>query len=911
MTRAQLPPAGADDTLYVIDLSGYIFRAYHAVVPLSNSKGEPTHAVMGTVNMLNKVVTDRKPALLAIAMDSGKPTFRHLLDARYKATRPPAPPDLSQQIRRCEEIVLGYNIPCYRQEGVEADDLVASLTRLALAAGLRVVVVSADKDLMQLVRDEDHRVLLWDSMRDRVFGPDEVTEKFGVRASQVRDFLALTGDSSDNIPGVPSVGPKTASELLTQFGTVDGIYQSLDTIKRPKLRDALAANEGDARISQKLVTLKSDDALDFDLEHLRYGGANVKELTRLFTELEFTRLLTTLDKLSASPLVTPQVAPAAMPRAVDSAPATYSILSTQSDLEAFLGSADGTFALEPLFDRHDALRAELVGFGVAMNPHQVGYIPLAHRVLGGPPMLAASALATSLKGVVNVVRIATSDAKRLELALARIGVPLPSRVSDVRIAGYLLQPEADSSLPAVAKRELGIELPAVADTKGKNATPIDQLPVSAVGESLGKHAGACIALVKKLDDDLKREKLTSLYEEVEMPLTHVLSTMERRGVLVDTVFLAELGKRVDGELRALDAKAKAIVGHEFSMRSRDQLEGILFDELALRVVKKTPKGGRSTDAEVLEQLADEHELPNVILQHRELDKLKGTYIDALPRSVNPDTGRVHTSFAQAVAATGRLSSIDPNLQNIPIRTEVGREIRGAFIAPPGKLILSADYSQIELRIVAHLASDPALIEAFNTGGDIHTLTAAQMLHVAPDAVTTDMRRAAKAINFGVIYGMGEFALGKQLGIPRSEAKQFITAYFARYSKVAQFLEQAVESAKSGEAMRTLLGRKRPLPNMASPNRILRTEAERIAKNTPVQGTAADILKLAMVKMGASPLAGCEMVLTVHDELVFEVDESIAEEAAAYVKKAMQGVMSLSVPLTVDAGWGKNWREAHG
>ena len=916
---ATLPQPGAEGVLFLVDLSGYVFRAYHALPPLSTSKGEPSHAVLGTVNMLQKVVNERRPRMVAVAMDSKGRTFRHEIDARYKATRPAPPPDLRQQMNRAEEIVRAYQIPIYQQDGVEADDLIASVVAKARASGTRVVIVSADKDLMQVIDDGDDDVVMWDSMRDRVYGPEEVKEKLGVPPSLVRDYLALTGDTSDNVPGVPSVGPKTACDLLKQFGTLDEIFARVAEVKRPKLRETLAKHEDDARVSKKLVTLRTDLDVAWDPEKLVYDGGNVPELKRLFLEMEFNRLLDVLPSTAAA------AAPKTKMQSV--APPIERTRTTITDDAALAKAARearerGVLALHVEAIGADAMRAQIVGVAFASKPGEGFYVPIAHRYLGAPSQLSWATVVEHLGPLVADPRVRKMghDLKRVEILFARRGVKLDGPVFDTLLAAYVLDPESPASLKDLVRREMGATMTTLEEVTGRvrvegrlkgQAIDFDTVDVERASEYAAANADAVRSLADRFEPRMDQEGLGPLVRHVELPLSRVLAAMEMRGVLVDTKRLEALGVRVEADLRRIEAHAKEIAGHDFAIRSRDQLEKMLFDELALPVIKRTPKGGRSTDAEVLEELAEKHPLPKQILEFRELDKLKGTYIDALPRCLNADTGRVHTTFSQVTAATGRLSSNDPNLQNIPIRTEIGREIRAAFVAPPGHAIVSADYSQIELRVLAHLAQDAELIDAFKSNEDVHTRTAALVFDVARNAVTADMRRMAKVVNFGVIYGMGDSALAKNIGVSRAEAAKFIEAYFARYSGVARFMERTVESARQGEAVRTLLGRRRFLPNLHSANRGLRFEAERIAKNTPIQGTAADILKVAMVRLGGAEIApGVKMVLTVHDELVFEVPLAVLDDAKKKIREAMQSATRLDVPLVVDVGHGANWAEAH-
>lgn len=927
-----LPPPGAENVLYLIDLSGYVFRAYHAIAPLSSSKGEPTHAVMGTTNMLQKVVAEKRPHLCAVAMDSRGKTFRHELDERYKAHRPAPPPDLSQQMARCEQVVRAFNIPVYQTEKIEADDLIATVTKRATAEHVRVVIVSADKDLMQLVHDDDDLVLLWDSMRNKVYGAAEVKEKFGVPPSQMRDLLALTGDTSDNIPGVPGVGPKTASDLLAEYKTIDGIYAAISAIKKPKLKESLIKNEAEARLSQQLVTLKEDVPIAWSLDHLKYGGADVEKLRELFLDLEFTRQLDQLRVLGnakpAAAAISPVVVDARQADlfSTTSAPATnlpatpiQSVSTTVVDEPALAQIArdaerSGQIAIALSVIGTEAMRAVVIGIALSTAPGRSHYVPIEHRYLGVPKQIDLKTFAKVLGPVLANPKIKklAYDTKLVEIVLGRHGIEIEGALFDASIAAYLLDPEVPNTLADLSRRSLGAELKIYGDGAKKGSiSPFDNLPVEEATPYVTAQSHAVISLAQKYEERLDHDGLGDLMRDVELPLARVLAVMEETGVLVDVAQLAVIGREAEGELRALEDRAHQLAGRDFAIRSRDQLEIILFDELKLPVFKKTPKGGRSTDAESLEELASEHPLPKTIVEYREIDKLKGTYIEALPRAVVPETGRIHTRYQQTVAATGRLSSTDPNLQNIPIRTALGRRIRSTFIAPKGSKIVSADYSQIELRVLAHLSDDPELIAAFTSNIDVHTYTASLIFDVKKEDVTTDMRRQSKTVNFGVIYGMGDNALARQLGITRAEAKKFIDTYFERYAKVAQFMHDTVETAHKGEAVRTLLGRRRYLPNLSSSNRGLRAEAERVAKNTPIQGTAADILKVAMVTLGKGDVVpGAKMVLTVHDELVFEVPETKVAEASERIREAMSGAMKLKVPLVVDVGSGDNWNDAH-
>ncbi|HMJ15804.1 MAG TPA: DNA polymerase I [Polyangiaceae bacterium] len=919
----QLFAAGAEDVLYVIDLSSYMLRAYHAIAPLSNAAGEPTHAVYGTVTMLERLVRERQPRFLVVAMDSGRITFRKEIYDAYKANRPPAPADLKTQMARCEEIVRAFSIPILKQDGVEADDLIACAVKRAHARDIKVVIVAADKDLMQLVTDD---VILWDTMRDRVFGPSEVEERFGVKVSQLRDLLALMGDSSDNIPGVPHIGPKTARDLLVEFGSLEGIYEHLDAIKKKACRDTLTQHKDEAFLSQRLVTLREDCPIEFDLEALRYGGRDVDRLRELYSVLEFHRQLKALDSEGAAPEVGRVGAPseasggavlAAQKPPPPSAPSEISHTSVLdraalTRLAEELRSA-GRFAL---LATTTSLRpnAVLAGLAFASGAGRAFYVPIEHRYVGAPAQVTLADVSEILGPLLCDPALGklAHDAKRAAVRLADAGLPLSGVVFDSEIANYLLNPESNHTLEALAEDELGVKL-VTYDSLTKKArgqqTDFENVPLEEALPYAASQADICFRLWQRLAPRIQDEALGRLLDEVELPLSEILVHMERLGVLVNIAALSELGKVCQATLDRLEHEAHRIAGRVFNVNSPRQLETLLFDECGLKPLKRT-KTSRSTDASTLEALAEQHELPKVILEHRQVAKLKGTYIDALPSLMNPKTGRIHTRWEQAVAATGRISSTDPNLQNIPIRTELGRLIRGTFIARPGYQLVSADYSQIELRVLAHLSQDPVLLDAFRTGQDIHTRTAMEIFEVMADGVTREMRTKTKAVNFGVIYGQGDSGLAKSLGIPRQEAANFIAAYFRRYEGVRRFMQGTLESARDSETVRSLLGRRRLVPDIKSGNRARRLAAERIAMNMPIQSSAADLLKLAMLKLREPVSPGAEMILTVHDELVFEVPDAEVELAKPRIKQAMENVYPLDVPLLVEIGQGPNWNAAH-
>lgn len=900
-----LPPPGDDRTLYVIDLSGYVFRAYHGVGPLSSSKGEPTNATFGVTNMLNSLVRNQRPTYLAVAMDSAGPTFRHLRYPAYKANRPPPPPDLSQQMNRCREVAEAYAIPVFQCDGVEADDLIATSVKLAKAAGLKVVIASGDKDLHQLVDDD---VIVWDAMRSRVFGVGEVKEKWGVEPALLGDLLALMGDSSDNIPGVAHVGEKTAAKLLLEHKSLDGIFLSLDKIKG-KLKENLTLHEADARLSRELVALKDDVAMRFDVNALRYGDYDKRRLKALLLDLEFQRLADAIDAPGA-------LSGGAQPAQPD---AVHETVLTEAALDAAIAAcrAKGAFAVDTETTSLNTSDALLVGISLAWKPLHGVYIPIEHRVIGDPKQLPRALVLDRLRPLFAdaSVRKTGQNIKYDDVILRRAGVPIEGFEFDTMIASYLLDPERHThKLDEIAKSELGYEMipyEAVTRTGKGPALTFDQVDIARATRYAAEDAEVVARLVERLRPKVEAEGLLPLMRDVELPLARILGSMEEAGILLDAAKLKRLSAEVGRDIARLEGEAHALAGKSFNINSPRQLETILFDDLKLPVVKRT-KTGRSTDAEVLEELSEKHALPAKILEVRSLVKLQGTYLETLPGLVASD-GRIHTSYHQAVAATGRLSSSDPNLQNIPIRTPVGREIRGAFIAPAGHEILSADYSQIELRVLAHLSHDPILVDAFKRGEDVHARTAMEVFKVSRDAVTREMRARAKTVNFAVIYGQGEGSLSKQLGISRDEAGAFIAGYFETFATLRAYMDSVVERARAGEGVRTLLGRRRFLPDLHSSNRALRLAAERMATNTPIQGTAADIIKLAMIavdKRLRAERSRARMLLTVHDELVFEVPVDEREAVGAAVRETMESVMSLDVPLVVECGWGADWGAAH-
>ncbi len=920
---SKLFEVGAPDVVYVVDLSSYLLRAYHAVAPLSSPKGEPTHAVHGTVTMLERLFRERKPQQLAIAMDSGRATFRKEIYEDYKANRPPAPDDLRVQMKRSEEVVRAWGLAVFKQDGVEADDLIASIVEACRSENKRVVIVSADKDLMQLVSDQ---ILMWDTLRNKVFGPTEVQERFSVPPEQLGDLLALMGDSSDNIPGVPSVGPKTAATLLQEHHTLDGIFAHLESIKRKKLKETLGENEALARLSRRLVELKRDCPVDVSDEHLSFSHPERRDETALetiFQDLGFTRQLAALRaQKSTATEGRGTEAPAGASAQEETAksdpspqevPPSIQVITETAELDQLcFALSKGSWAFESFTVRPDHHRGPILGAALC-GDDTFFYIPFGHRYVGAPPQLDAldslKRVTTALDG--NESRVIVHQLKRQLVLLHQAGIntTLP-RAFDVLLASYLADPERNHQLEALGSAvDVQVDDYDAATKEGRKKRTWDELEVQKAAELALQRTRATLRAKAQLQQTLEGLNMLKLLDEVELPLARELAELEERGVLVDKAVLSELGQECSSLLGDLETEAKEAAGKEFNVNSPRQLEEILFDEIGLKPIKRT-KTSRSTDAQTLEALADEHPLPSIILKIRQLAKLQGTYIEALPQLMDKSTGRIHGSWEQAVAATGRLSSVDPNLQNIPIRSEMGRRIRDAFVAPEGYQIVSADYSQIELRVLAHLSQDDRLVEAFQTGQDVHLRTAMEIFELEEGKVTKEHRARAKAVNFGVIYGQGESALAKSLGIERADASRFIAAYFRRYDGVRTFMDATLEQARAGQAVQSLLGRRRVVPDIKSGNRARRLAAERIAMNMPIQGSAADILKLAMLKLATPPTAGARMVLTVHDELVFEVPNAEVDEAKEQIKNLMESAYELSVPLIVDVGSGSNWNAAH-
>jgi DNA polymerase-1 len=894
-------------TLTLIDGSGFVFRAYHALPPLSSTKGVPTHAVYGFTTMLLKALREHSPTHVAVVLDASRRSFRTDLDPSYKANRPETPPDLAPQFPLVRDVIRALRVPVLEEEGVEADDVIATLARRARALGWEVVIVTGDKDFTQLV---DQGLSLYDPMaeasgRGGWTGPAEVEKKMGVPPERVVEYQALLGDKIDNVPGIPGVGEVTAAALVRRFGTVEEILAHAAEIPGAvarggeKLKEKIVAAAERLRLNRKLVALREDVPLPLGPEDLARAPGDTEEARRLFAELEFTRLLKDL----------PPPPPTARREQVE-------VLATRGALDEAVAAARGAgqAGIEPVFE--GAPRTGLL-VGLALGAAgRAWYLPLGHRYLGAPEQLAAPDAAAALRPLAEDPAAAKHghDLKALDHVLARLGLALRGPGLDTELASRLLQPaRREHQLAAVARERLSCELPALPAPagRGRAAGGAGELPVEQVAAVAGARAAVLCDLAASLARALDDEGLGRLHREVERPLVPVLAEMERAGIAVDRGAMEALSAEFGKALRDLEARIHAAAGRTFNVASTRELGQVLFEDLKLPVTKRL-KTGPSTDVDVLEKLAEQHELPRLVLEHRQLSKLKGTYADALPQLIEAD-GRIHTTFQQLGAATGRLSSADPNLQNIPIRTELSRRIRAAFAAPPGRLLVSADYSQVELRILAHFAEDPALLAAFQRQEDVHAATAAETFGVPRESVTADQRRIAKVLNFGIAYGLSAFGLSQRLDLPPAEAQGIIDRYFARYAGVRRWLDATVAEARRTGEVRTLWGRKRALPDIGSRNPGLRQAAERMAVNTPIQGTAADLAKVAMVRSAeALRREGLEarLLLQVHDELVAEVAEGQEEAVAALLRREMAAAGSLKVPLVVEAGWGRTWAEAH-
>jgi len=916
--------------LILVDGSSYLYRAYHALPPLTNSKGKPTGAVKGVINMMRRLQKDYPQSTVVVVFDAKGKTFRDEIYSDYKAHRPPMPDDLREQIAPIHEIIQAMGLPMLIVDGVEADDVIGTLAVQATAAEQPVIISTGDKDIAQLVNEH---ITLINTMNNTTMDRAGVIEKFGISPELIIDYLALLGDKSDNIPGVPGVGEKTALGLLQGIGGLDDIYTRLDEVAGLGFRGAktmspkLAENKELAYLSYKLATIKTDVEMPVHLSELKNGEPDHSALLSLFQDMEFKSWIEeaqTNNNQQSAPAANSESKLDDLVEAAADAPAivkNYQLVLTESELTAWIEKINHAdlVAVDTETTSLDYMRAQLVGISLSTAPGEAAYIPFAHDYMGAPEQLKPEFVLDSLKPYLEDPAL-TKVGQNLKYdmsVLAQHGITLRGIAFDTMLESYVLDSVASRhDMDSLALNYLNEETIKFADVAGKGAAQItfNQVPLEQAAPYAAEDADITLRLHQVLWPKVAGEAaLKKVFEEIELPLVPVLSRIERTGALVDDTLLFQQSQELSERLAELETQAWDLAGQQFNLASPKQLGEILFEKLQIPVLKKTAKGAPSTKEEVLQELALDYPLPKVLLEHRGLAKLKSTYTDKLPTMINPVTGRIHTSYHQAGTATSRLSSSDPNLQNIPVRTAEGRRVRQAFIAAPGSKLVAADYSQIELRIMAHLSQDPSLLAAFSAGQDIHRATAAEVFGVETDAVTSDQRRSAKAINFGLIYGMSAFGLARQLGIGRKQAAEYIELYFTRYPGVQNYMNNIRYSAAEKGYVETFFGRRLYLPEINSRNGMRRQAAERTAINAPMQGTAADIIKLAMISVQSwleSSALNSKIIMQVHDELVLEVPESELDVIKQGLCERMENAAELLVPLVVDVGVGNNWDEAH-
>ena len=889
-------------SLYLIDGTAYVYRAYHST-NLATSSGEPTGAVYGVGNMLKRIIKEHSPDYLVVVFDAKGKTFRHDRYDLYKANRPPMPDDLRSQYDWVRQMVDAMGIKSISITGVEADDVIGTLAKAAYQAGLETYISSSDKDLTQLIND---RVTMIDDMRGVWMGPAQVKEKFGVRPDQIIDFLSLVGDSSDNIPGVPLVGQKTAAKWLAEHESVDNIIAISDTLRGKageNFRNALPQ----LQLAKELVSLKLDVAVDFDLEAFQLAPPQLEELRDLYSRLEFTSWLSALD------MDGPQNEPE---------PLRYEAIMDESALEQLIDRirACGYVAFDTETTGLDVLNDTLVGISLSIKEREAFYIPIEHRYFGAPQQLDTDLVVRKLKSVMEdpgLIKIA-HNLKFDAAILANVGIEVAGPLYDTMIESYVLNSSAvpQHSLDKLALKHLDVSTTKYEDIvgKGKNQITFDMVEIEKATDYAAEDADIALRLHNTLWAKLEPTKpLRNVFRDIDMPLVPVLMRIELNGVLLDEAALRQQSAELQSRIETVEQAVYRNAGATFNLSSPKQISEVLFDQLGLKSSRKTSSGKMSTSEAVLSELAADHEVPRLLLEHRSLFKLKSTYTDKLPELINKRTGRVHTSFNQAVASTGRLSSVDPNLQNIPIRTAEGKRIREAFIADPGSILISIDYSQIELRLMAHLSSDPGLLDAFARGEDVHRFTASEVFDCPPESVSSDQRRHAKAINFGLMYGMSAFGLARNLQIEVGQAQAYIEQYFTRYPSVREFMDSTRKKAREYKYVDTIFGRRVHLPEINSNHYGRRQHNERAAINAPLQGSAADIMKLAMIEVDkwlAQSDSGARMLLQVHDELVLEAPSENAPQVLENVKSLMESAAQLQVPLIADAATGANWAVAH-
>lgn len=905
----------------LVDGSYYLFRAFHALPPLTNAKGMQTNAIKGAQNALQKLIRRYQPTHMVVTFDTPEPTFRHILSTDYKAGRPEMPSELAPQIPYLHDLIRAMGIPLLMLSGAEADDLMGTLAKRAEREGYQVLISTGDKDMCQLVNDN---IKLEDSFKEKVMDYDAVVEKFGVRPDQIIDYLTLMGDSSDGIKGIPKVGAKTAAKWLQQYGNIAGILENIEQIKGA-VGQSLRDHAETIPLNHQLASIVCDLPLEFDWHELKLGAANVPELKRLYTELDFKGALQSLEHPNHPDNVQHQAADQQPDdhTTVDSALSTsaathdWQTILTQTDFQQLLSRLENAeqFVIDTETTALDWRTAQIVGLSFALQAEQAYYLPLAHDYMGAPEQLDRESVLAQLKPILenpNIGKIG-QHLKYDAHVLSNHGIQLQGWAFDTMLASYVINPTATRhNMDDLAKFYLDYQTTSFEDVAGKGVKQLtfNQIELEKAAPYACEDADVTFRLYQVFNEKLKDlPALKSLLLEVEMPTAQILTEMESNGILLDRGFLTELSQRFAEQILGFEKTAHELAGQPFNVASPKQLGEILFDKLGIAGGKKTASGQYATSEAILEKI--EHPLAETVLEYRGLSKLKSTYTDALVAQANPNTGRVHTSYHQANTATGRLSSSDPNLQNIPIRDETGRLIRRAFVAPEGRVLLAADYSQIELRLMAHFSQDAALLKAFQEGRDIHQATAAEVLGIALEQVTGEQRRQAKAINFGLLYGMSSFGLSKQLKLSRSESQAYINQYFARYPNVLAYMERTRAQAAVQGYVSTLLGRRLYTPDIQSSNANIRQAAERAAINAPLQGSAADIIKLAMIAVNQIlPKDQAKMLLQVHDELVFEVDADCVADLLPRLREAMSGVVQLDVPLLVEIGQGKDWDSAH-
>jgi DNA polymerase I len=911
-----------EHTMVLVDGSYYLFRAYHAIRDLTNSNGEPSGAIYGVINMIQKHLTEGGPDYFAVVFDAKGKTFRNELYKEYKANRPPMPDDLVTQIQPLHDLIRALGIPLIMIDGVEADDVIATLSRQAASKNIKTIVSTGDKDLAQMVTDKIHLI---NTMSNTYLEPDGVLEKYGVPPEKIIDYLALMGDTSDNVPGVPKVGPKTAVKWINEYGSLDEIMERADEIKG-KVGENLREFLPQLPLSRELVTLKYDVELDLAPEDLVIDGKNNKTLRKIYSYWNFRTWLSQLDDDGSEDDHEDEIETINSEENVEvsseaSSEKNYETILTDKQLDDWVSKLKKAklISIDTETTSLEYMQAKIVGISFAVNENNAAYVPLQHDYTDAPQQLSLSSTLEKLKPILEddkKFKVGQNLKYDLEV-FANHDINLQGIEHDTMLESYVVNSTSGRhDMDSLAKNYLDIETIHYDDVAGKGAKqiPFNQVSIEDAAPYAAEDADIVLKLHRVLSSELKKHKtLENVYQNIEMPLLSVLARVERNGVVIDSDMLLQQSHELQSRMQEIEMEAHDLAGETFNIGSPKQIQAILYEKMNLPVLSKTPKGQPSTAESVLQELAEEYKLPKLILEHRSVSKLRSTYTEKLPQMINADTGRVHTSYHQAVAATGRLSSSNPNLQNIPIRTPEGRKIRLAFIAPKGYTLVAADYSQIELRIMAHLSGDKSLLDAFDKGLDIHKTTAAEVFSTDIDDVSNDQRRAAKAINFGLIYGMSAFGLAKQLGIGRSEAKEYIDLYFNRYPSVKNFMDDTREKAKQDGFVETVYQRRLYLPEINARNAARRQYAERTAINAPMQGTAADIIKLAMINIDNwlnESKFDAKMVMQVHDELVFEVATDKLDTFIKEIDVRMTENNKLNVPLVVDIGHGNNWDEAH-